>query len=193
MTTWDACTFEPNSWLRWVECHPGLAGYIQAIGTIGAILVAILAPVIATQWQSHLEYRARLQRSKTLAGSMRNTIWDVDAEVRRVGELLAAATEPPEDTMNGNFLARQLVLRLPPKLDLFYQVVAGTELSITRQFVDTANAVRNYNNPIAPYASGDQLLQPKDWLTTRDALQYNLGLARGEVERARAIAERYAD
>lgn len=41
---WNACTMEPSAVLRWIECHPGLAGYVQAVGAVAAIAVALAFP-----------------------------------------------------------------------------------------------------------------------------------------------------
>lgn len=40
----NACTTE-TGWLRWIECHPGTAAWVQAIFTIVALLIAIGIPV----------------------------------------------------------------------------------------------------------------------------------------------------
>jgi hypothetical protein len=41
MAIWDACTLEPSSVIRWFECHPGSAGWVQAVGSLLAIGFAI--------------------------------------------------------------------------------------------------------------------------------------------------------
>jgi hypothetical protein len=35
---------EPSHTLRWIECHPSLAGYIQAVGIVGTLVLAVLGP-----------------------------------------------------------------------------------------------------------------------------------------------------
>ena len=61
--TWDACTMEPSTWLRWIECHPALGSWIQGIGTLLAILVAVWVPMIIRSREEHYEqtlYEKRL-------------------------------------------------------------------------------------------------------------------------------------
>lgn len=41
MAAWDACTLEPSAVIRWFECHPGSAGWVQAVGSLLAIGFAI--------------------------------------------------------------------------------------------------------------------------------------------------------
>src|ERR1041385_7341778 len=56
---WNACAMEPSAVLRWVECHPGLAAWFQAVGTIAAVLLALAAPIAS-------EFIARLRRAHRL-------------------------------------------------------------------------------------------------------------------------------
>jgi hypothetical protein len=55
---WDACTQEANVEVRWFECHPGTASYVQAVGSILAILVAILAPILFDRHKRKSEARS---------------------------------------------------------------------------------------------------------------------------------------
>lgn len=41
---WDACTMDPRTWMRAIECHPGFAGYLQFVGTMLALIE--VAPVV---------------------------------------------------------------------------------------------------------------------------------------------------
>lgn len=43
---WNACTLEPNSVVRWMECHPGTGSYIQAFGGIAALVLSIVGMVL---------------------------------------------------------------------------------------------------------------------------------------------------
>ena len=43
----NACGFEPSSAVRWIECHPGLAAWVQAVGTILAVVIALTVPIAA--------------------------------------------------------------------------------------------------------------------------------------------------
>ena len=45
--SWNACTMEPSIVLRWVECHPAMAAWVQAIGTIFAVFIAVAVPIAA--------------------------------------------------------------------------------------------------------------------------------------------------
>ena len=56
---WNACSMEPSAALRWVECHPGLAAWVQAVGTIAAVLLAIAVPTA-------VEFVARRGRARRL-------------------------------------------------------------------------------------------------------------------------------
>ena len=45
------------AWLCWVEAHPALAGWFQAIGSIAAIVVALMVPYVQHQVQQRRERR----------------------------------------------------------------------------------------------------------------------------------------
>jgi hypothetical protein len=51
MEHWGLCTIRPDGLLPWIECHPGLAGYLQAIGVVAAVAMAFLAPNITARFQ----------------------------------------------------------------------------------------------------------------------------------------------
>ncbi len=67
MLGWDACTQEPSLLLRWIECHPGAAGWAQAMGAI----LAIVAAVVVSRMQIAEDRQRNAQRieakAKTLA------------------------------------------------------------------------------------------------------------------------------
>jgi hypothetical protein len=53
---------EPNLYLRWFECHPGLGTWVQGIGTLLAICVAIFIPL-----GIHLSERLAAQKPRLRA------------------------------------------------------------------------------------------------------------------------------
>jgi hypothetical protein len=55
--------------VRWIECHPGLAAWVQAVGTILAVVIALTVPIAAEL----LSRRGRSRRTeeKTLAAFLR--------------------------------------------------------------------------------------------------------------------------
>lgn len=50
-------------WLCWIEQHPGLASWVQAVGTILAVLVAVLVPTLSA-WLSE---RARIKEARGIS------------------------------------------------------------------------------------------------------------------------------
>jgi hypothetical protein len=47
MSGWDACLLEPNIALKWIECHPSTAGWLQAVFSVMATLTEIYEGRIA--------------------------------------------------------------------------------------------------------------------------------------------------
>jgi hypothetical protein len=75
---WVGCMNEPNSALRWIECHPAIASYIQAIGTVSAILSAVGLPWLLRYRRNVARNRAR-ERRTTAAVSR---LWGDLSEIR---------------------------------------------------------------------------------------------------------------
>src|SRR5271168_1205969 len=100
--SWDACTIEPNSWLRWIECHPGLAGYVQAVGVVGTLMLALLGPPVAQLIEFVRERRAR---NKTTISVARSLLPYVNSMLERIeGRLVTLSTySEPEGSDWGLF------------------------------------------------------------------------------------------
>jgi hypothetical protein len=82
----EQCVASATDWLQWIECHPGLAAWVQAIGTITAVLIAVFLPL----W---LEHRAHRERSRVIR-------LETQAAFSRVQQALAAvrmAVEQPRE------------------------------------------------------------------------------------------------
>jgi hypothetical protein len=45
---WNACTLEPNFFLRWIECHYSLGSYLQIV----AVVIAIAGAALITKWST---------------------------------------------------------------------------------------------------------------------------------------------
>lgn len=52
---WDACTMEPDIWLRWLECHLAASTIVAGLLSAAAVGLAAMAPVF---------YDARKERSR---------------------------------------------------------------------------------------------------------------------------------
>ncbi len=74
---WDACTMDPHQWMRFIECHPGFAGYVQAAGVIATIAAAIFGPPAKLAYDRWM--RARARRRNTL-----ETAWWFLSQVEEV-------------------------------------------------------------------------------------------------------------
>lgn len=68
---------DPHWWMRFVECHPGFAAYLQAAGVIATIVAAIFGPPAKLAYDRWI--RARATRRNTL-----ETAWWLLSQVEEV-------------------------------------------------------------------------------------------------------------
>lgn len=122
MSGWDVCTMEPNGVLRWIECHPSLAGYIQAVGVIATVAIAIFGPPLGS-WIAGIQARIARKRqtikwAKALLPSVNTLIERIDARISTLG------TYDEPDDGSWNIFHDNIMIELPGALDIML-VVSG--------------------------------------------------------------------
>src|SRR5215469_11560099 len=88
MTGWDACTQEPCALIRWLECHPGTAGWAQLFGTLAAIAFAYVLGRAQIRAARLAEDRKRDSKAKALALLLVAPVADVISEMERIKDLI---------------------------------------------------------------------------------------------------------
>jgi hypothetical protein len=63
---WSACTFEPNGIIRWMERHPGTSSYVQAIGAIAAIDLALAIPLVQNRREARNNSSGQMRLSNAI-------------------------------------------------------------------------------------------------------------------------------
>jgi hypothetical protein len=144
---WDACTMDPHQWMRFVECHPGFAGYIQAIGAIAAVFIAFLSPRIAAWFAERDRHAARLQRTRDLISGLETPAIDVGVAAAQIKDALDLWSKaPPGDLQWNNWCEKNLLLRPPPQFEFLYQALDGTEPSLIAPYIEIAKSIDAYNS-----------------------------------------------
>jgi hypothetical protein len=67
---WDACTQEPLVALRWIECHPGTASWIQAAGILLAIATVVVVPWILHSRQQRTAAKPEARFNASVRGAL---------------------------------------------------------------------------------------------------------------------------
>jgi hypothetical protein len=98
VSDWVACTSEPSSLLRWIECHPALGGYIQAIGVFVAILGSGYLTYWSTKRMTDASAREWVGRGRVLVYRLLPPVSDIRATAVRVRRIF-------QETENGFLLA----------------------------------------------------------------------------------------
>ena len=140
---WNACEREANWILRWIECHPGLAGYIQAIGVVITIIIAVLGPPLAR----YLERRKARAARKDLTNSIiQGAVPSVAALLERIdGRLSTIGTYGDVSGPDANLVLENLGIPIPASLDMLFMDNDQVETS-RLDFLDRLNkAARKYN------------------------------------------------
>jgi hypothetical protein len=118
---WDACTMEPNAWLRWLECHPGLAGYLQTIGAVIAIGVAVASPWIAASFADRQARKARAERTWVLIGALKDPVQNIAAAAARAEAYLEKWKHAaPQQNLWPDF-CKTIFVSVPTAIDLLHQ------------------------------------------------------------------------
>lgn len=171
MISWDACTFEPNSILRWIECHPSFAGYLQAIGTIAAFALALLAPPIVSWVTDHRKRAAQLLRSQRVAAGLGGEVVTLGIECRnRLDRLRTAKCDTEEDRRS---LLSVMPITLPGKIDLIDVESQGLDPIVLGPIIGAAAHVRSYNGKLQ-ILSQEHYFKDDNWEVALGALKGNL-------------------
>lgn len=147
MAAWDACTQEPNSWLRWIECHPGLAGYLQALGVILAVVIAFLSPQIAG-WYAKRQRRVQiLQNTRDLVGGLETPAIDVGVVANRIKlKLDQHKNSMPDALIWKDWFEKEIFLPLSPQFEFLYQQLEGTNPVLMAPYVEISKSIVSYNS-----------------------------------------------
>jgi hypothetical protein len=94
---WDACTMDPHHWMRFIECHPGFASYIQAAVVSVTLLGAIFYPPLRLAYEKWLRAYSRKKEAKRYAYSL---LPEVETIISGMADRLASlqavyVTTPP--------------------------------------------------------------------------------------------------
>jgi hypothetical protein len=122
----DACSLE-TGWLKWIECHPSLAGYIQAVGTILAVLVAFFAPRISAYFERRARESERRSETKKFIRSRIPEAKEIGLRVANVrNALLDNQKQPPGDRNNRtDWFNTDAFLKPPNAMEYSYQWDSG--------------------------------------------------------------------
>lgn len=139
---WDACTMDPHLWMRAIECHPSFAGYLQFIGTMLALIVAIGVPLLIDQLQ-----RAHINRDRKLraASMLRALTGDVGVVATRAILLAGPISSIATDGRKTNDWADALVLHIPPRLESVVFESNDVDRDVLKPIVDIVIAAAVYN------------------------------------------------
>ncbi len=147
MGTWDTCTQEPSALLRWIECHPGTAGYIQAVGTVLAVIGALCAPRVAA-W---LEERRLDADQKRRTNLLLETLVVPTMEVGNRAERIEAAIDeqrahPPSEEIWDSWFDATIYLKPPLRFEFLHQSLEGVDADRVAPFRAVAYAIVLYNS-----------------------------------------------
>lgn len=147
MLPWNACMSEPNWALKWIECHPGLAGYIQAVGIVATLMIALLGPPLVRGLELWRAYRDRRTATiNTILGAKQS----VDALQERIdGRLATVDTYGDPFGNDANLVFDNLGIEIPARLDMQFYGDDVYERSRLDFLQTLTNEARGYNMALA--------------------------------------------
>jgi hypothetical protein len=155
---------EPSAVLRWMECHPGFAGYVQAVGTVGAIVIAMYAPRIAAHFSKKARQEERRARTLVLVRSLGTPTIDVGVEADRIKRALEEIKRlPPNAGAWADWFEQRLLLKPPLQFEFLHQHLGDTDPELTRVFREVAESVVSYNSIRVQTGCVPQSIAHSDW------------------------------
>jgi hypothetical protein len=133
---------EPSTWLRWIECHPGLSGYLQVLGTMLALFVAIGAPLLIELAQRRNIRRERRVRAASLLKAVASDVGIAATRAILLAGPISGATLPKFQSPNW---VDTLRLELPPRLERVVFEATDIDRDVLAPITKIVNAASEYN------------------------------------------------
>src|ERR1700749_1117003 len=142
---WIGCMNEPNAVFRWIECHPGVASFVQALGVIATVAAALFAPRLAFLFDKRERIKARRRLTEEVVSVLKPAAQDLAAQLReKHGVLhLYRGASPPADRWTAWF-NDELPCSIPVPIEFLHQF-PGTDPAAIKYFVQVRDAIMAYN------------------------------------------------
>lgn len=141
MSAWDACTMEPNSAFRWIECHPAFMAATQDVLLILTILVAIGVPAYA----EYLRRKEKRDASQAYAASLFAPLTRASFDIPRVRRAIAAFKHEPALSPNLPGILDSINVRIPSELDYAMPRLHQFDNEFVRSIRSSIMALQSYN------------------------------------------------
>jgi hypothetical protein len=167
---WNACATEPSAVLRWIECHPGLAAWVQAVGTIAAVLLAMAVPVAAEFFVRRGHTR---QVDHVTSGTflrLRRALVSLQCESDLRLQWLARLPTNLNGTLAGIWLED---MHIPIGQELTHAAAdpAGLRSDFSRALLLSLENASQFNSWVTRLRQYPEQFFPDQWATTRQVLQ----------------------
>jgi len=173
MPRWDACTLEPNLWLRWIECHPALAGYLQTIGTIAAVSAAIAIPLLIRNADKAAARDNLRNRSKTFAVSLLGSFAAPALDFPRMKAALNVLKSHDANWPGTPDALRRVQITLPTALLDAQKILPEYDQEIVGPLSTAITAAVSYNTTVDGYVDATSV-RPDRYAASRDVILSSL-------------------
>ena len=172
----------------WIESHPGTAAWVQAVGTVTAVVVAMFAPAI-TAWFSRREARAaRDERTQVLIESLVMPTISVGTRAIAIKlELANRRNGPPPEQDVEKWMDETILLRLPVELEFLHQRLEGIDPHKTAPYRDVVRAVIAYNSVRSQFSALGRKVIDIDWSYLLRVLNEEIDTVRRKVDASQGV------
>jgi hypothetical protein len=180
---------EPNTVIKWIECHPGLAGYVQAVGVIAGVAIALFGPPIA-RWLER--WHQRRARAKSIVRFARGCLPSIQLLIERIDMASARLHNFHNlhaiDAGQWNELIKSTGIEIPGTCDaVMYNQNDDWVLPDLKFLRDLIGRARGYNSAL--WESAQQGHTAKDLSDMRMQVRCGLNDLRAEASGALATIE----
>lgn len=170
---WDACTADPHQWMRFIECHPGFASYLQAMFSVLAILVAVAVPACMTYFENARRAKERVIHAQNIIVAAAPHVFSTMGRTSqlRTTILHMRGTRPAIGNLREAFLTLQLLVS--PVIERLLIPTTDADPATLQPMNGLALHVTAYNNLVNDLANS-VITGNEQWSGALDLLDQNL-------------------
>lgn len=93
MLTEEVCAAAPALSVLWLECHPGMASWVQAVGTLLALLLAIAVPVAIHVSERRASNASELRYNRNVRAAIAEVRYEIEYFMTKEQEVAGNITD----------------------------------------------------------------------------------------------------
>jgi hypothetical protein len=170
MAVWNACASAQFWLLKWTECYPGFAAYLQALGSLIAIGIAFFSPQIAARYMRREREAEARQSTQTFAQYLNGEMPKVQSRCSEIRLLIEEQSQPPELGMDWSDWFQKIGYVMQPGLANLIPATNNADNGPLTPFVKVTRLILDFNNKKSEYQYAPNISDLEKWNVARSEL-----------------------